>query len=80
MTRSEHVFYHAHMKLIYRRREAAEILGFSQAQILKFEREGLLHPIRVQGLRSVRYDASEVDALAKRWIAEAREPATAGAA
>ena len=59
-------------KLIYRRREAADVLGFSQAQLLKFEREGLLHPIRLAGLRSVRYDAGEVEALAKRWIAEAR--------
>jgi predicted DNA-binding transcriptional regulator AlpA len=63
-------------KLIYRRREVADILGFSQAQILKFERAGLLHPIRIKGadgveLRSVRYAASEVESLGQRWIEQA---------
>lgn len=56
-------------KLLCRRREAADILGFSQAQILKFQRQGLLTPIIVPGLRSVRYDMTEVQALARSWIA-----------
>ena len=65
-------------KLIYRRREVADVLGFSQAQILKFERAGLLRPIRIKDpadgteLRSVRYDAAEVQALAEKWIREAQ--------
>ena len=59
--------------LLCRRREAAEILGFSQSQILKFERAGLLRAIRLPGLRAIRYDATEVRALAKRWINAAHE-------
>lgn len=64
-------------KLIFRRREVADVLGFSQAQILKFERAGLLRPIRIKDtdgteLRSVRYDAAEVQALAEKWIREAQ--------
>lgn len=64
-------------KLIYRRREVADVLGFSQAQICKFERAGLLRPIRIKDadgteLRSVRYDASEVHALAEKWVREAQ--------
>jgi predicted DNA-binding transcriptional regulator AlpA len=59
-------------QLLLRRRDAARVLGFSQAQILKFERKGLLRPIAVEGLRSVRYDSAEVEALAKRWIAASK--------
>jgi predicted DNA-binding transcriptional regulator AlpA len=64
-------------KLILKRREVADVLGFSQAQILKFERAGLLRPIRIKDangseLRSVRYDAREVEALAAKWIREAQ--------
>jgi MerR HTH family regulatory protein len=59
---------------ILRRRDAAEILGFSESQVLKFERQGLLTPIRpVPGLRSVRYDAEQVYALAKRWIESGKQ-------
>jgi predicted site-specific integrase-resolvase len=54
--------------LLDRRRDAARKLAVSESQILKWERDGLLHPIRVPGIRAVRYDASEVEALAKRWI------------
>ena len=60
-------------KILCRRREAAEILGFSQAQILKFQRQGLLTPIVVPGLRSIRYDANEVAALAQRWIDSSKQ-------
>jgi hypothetical protein len=31
---------------LYRRREAAQILAVSESQVLKFERDGLLHAIR----------------------------------
>jgi hypothetical protein len=55
-------------KLLLRRREAADVLGFSQAQILKFERQGLLTPIAVEGLRSVRYSREQVESLAQKWI------------
>jgi hypothetical protein len=55
--------------LLDRRRDAARKLSVSESQVMKFEREGILHPIRVPGIRAVRYDANEVADLAKRWIA-----------
>jgi hypothetical protein len=54
--------------ILDRRRDAARKLAVSESQVLKFEREGLLRPVRVPGIRAVRYVASEVDALAARWI------------
>jgi len=60
-------------KLIVTRKEAGEILGFSESQTLKFERQGLLRPIRLPGLRSVRYARAEVEALARRWIEESKQ-------
>lgn len=53
---------------LYRRRDAAEILAVSESQVLKFERDGLLHAIPVPGIRAIRYSADEVHGLAKRWI------------
>lgn len=55
-----------------RRRDAARKLAVSESQVLKFERDGLLRAIRVPGIRAVRYVSEEVDALAQRWISEAR--------
>lgn len=55
---------------IYRRREAARVLGVSESQILKFERQGLLHVINVPGIRAKRLSADEVHELAQRWIEE----------
>jgi hypothetical protein len=49
---------------LIRRREAAEILGFSQSQLLKWERAGVLTPVRIPGLRAVRYRAADVRSLA----------------
>ena len=57
---------------LLRRREAAAILGVSESQILKWERQGLLHPFAVPGIRAKRLAADEVHALAKRWIASAQ--------
>lgn len=51
-----------------RRRDAAGILGCSESQVLKFERQGLLRRVEIPGLRAVRYDTREVRALALRWI------------
>lgn len=59
-------------KLILRRRAVAEALDCSQAQVIKFERAGLLHPRKLQDgplkLRMVTYDPAEVTALAKRLL------------
>ena len=48
---------------LLRRRDAAQVLGFSERQILKWEAAGLLEPIRVPGVRAGRYDASSIQAL-----------------
>jgi hypothetical protein len=61
-------------RLLDRRRDAALKLGVSEAQVWKFEREGLLRRIDVPGIRAVRYDAAEVDALARSWIERAKRP------
>jgi predicted site-specific integrase-resolvase len=66
----------SHTAILYRRRDAAEKLAVSESQILKWERSGLLHPIAVPGIRAIRYDAAEVDALAERWIAASRNRPT----
>lgn len=64
-------------ELLDRRRDAARKLAVSESQILKWEREGLLRPIRVPGIRAVRYAASEVEALAHRWISSTQQEACA---
>lgn len=65
--------------LLCRRRDAAKQLAVSESQILKWERDGLLHPIRVPGIRAVRYSSQEVAALARKWIAESRRSRQADA-
>ncbi|HEX5473277.1 MAG TPA: hypothetical protein VFX12_01345 [Vicinamibacterales bacterium] len=52
-----------------RTRDAGQVLGVSDSQVAKFERAGLLTPIRIPGLRAKRYDMAEVRALAEQWIA-----------
>lgn len=56
-------------RLLYRRRRVAHMLDVSETQVLKFERDGLLHPIRMDDVRAVWYLPSEVEDLAQRWIA-----------
>lgn len=56
-------------QLLFRRRDAAQALGLSQSQVLKFERTGVLAAIRVPGTRAVRYPAAEVRSLAERIVA-----------
>jgi predicted DNA-binding transcriptional regulator AlpA len=53
---------------LYRRRDVAHVLGISQALVCRLDRTGDLNPIRLPNLRSVRYDATEVEALAQRWL------------
>jgi hypothetical protein len=59
--------------MLERRKDTARKLGVSQAQLLKWERDGLLRRVQLPGLRAVRYDARETTALAERWIAESRQ-------
>ena len=65
------------MKILMRRRDAADALAVSESQVLKWETAGLLHPIDLKddgGIRAIRYDAREVEALGRRFIEKAREP------
>jgi hypothetical protein len=57
--------------VLLRERDAAVVLGLSISQIGAFRRQGLLTPIRVPGVRCVRYSRREVEALANRWISAA---------
>lgn len=59
------------MKILMRRREAADALAVSESQLLKWETAGLLHPIDLKtpgGIRAIRYDAREIEALGQRFI------------
>ena len=53
---------------LLRRRDAAAILGVSESQVFKWERQGLLHAFAVPGIRATRLDAAEVQALATRFV------------
>ena len=55
-----------------RRRDAAQVLGVSESQVLKFEHQGLLRAIQIPGIRATRFDMEEVHALAEKWIREAQ--------
>ena len=46
-------------------RVAAEILGVHRRTLQRYERAGLLHPIRLSS-QKIRYDAGEVERLAER--------------
>ena len=63
------------MVILLRRREAAAALAVSESQVLKFERQGLLRPIPVPGIRAIRYTADDVHALARTWIETRKERA-----
>ncbi|MCA1562182.1 MAG: helix-turn-helix domain-containing protein [Acidobacteria bacterium] len=53
--------------LLYRCSEAAIALGVSQSQIEIWRREGLLHAVRLPGIRAIRFARWEVEALAAAW-------------
>jgi len=62
------------MKLLMRRRDAADVLSVSESQVVKWEHDGFLRPIDLKGvggIRAVRYAASDVEALARRLINDA---------
>lgn len=52
-------------RLLLRRRDAAHSLSVSEAQLIKWERQGIIGPVRIPGLRAVRYRAGDVQALAE---------------
>jgi hypothetical protein len=50
---------------LLRRRDAAAILAVSESQMLRWERQHVIAPIRIPGLRAVRYRAADVQTLAE---------------
>ena len=65
-------------QLLVRRRDAAEALGVSESQLLKWERAGLIEPVNLEhaddavAIRAVRYRVADVEALAERLLQPAR--------
>ena len=57
--------------LLVRDTEAAILLSVSTSQIQIWARSGLLHPVKIPGIRATRFSRAEVEALAHRWCAEA---------
>ena len=57
--------------------DAAVVLTVSKSQVQKFEKQGLLTPIWIPGLRAKRYATAQVNALARHFIKTGRRsPAT----
>jgi hypothetical protein len=57
--------------VLLREREVAIVLGVSASQVGIYRRQGLLTPIRLPGIRAVRYARGEVERLAERWCSAA---------
>jgi hypothetical protein len=55
---------HHDSRLLLRRRDAAHDLAVSEAQLLKWERQGLLTAVQIPGLRAKRYRATDIRSLA----------------
>lgn len=51
-------------RIFLRRRDAARDLSVSESQIIKWERLGILVPVRIPGVRAVRLLATDVRSLA----------------
>jgi predicted site-specific integrase-resolvase len=51
-------------KLLYRRNEAAAVLGVSEGQLRKWERAGILKSCSVENARAKWYRASDIRSLA----------------
>lgn len=56
--------------VLLRTREAALMLSVSETQIGIWTRAGVLSPIRIPGIRAVRYAREDVEALARSWRVE----------
>ena len=53
--------------LLLRRRDVAAALAVSESQVVIWERDGLLHPVKLPGIRAIRFYREDVDALAASW-------------
>ena len=51
-------------------RDVAAFLGVSERQIFIWVREGILNPVRIPGLRAVRFTREAVERLARKWAGE----------
>ncbi|HEX2343995.1 MAG TPA: MerR family transcriptional regulator [Vicinamibacterales bacterium] len=49
---------------LMRRRDAARALGVSESQLIKWESSNVIKPVRIPGIRAVRYRAEDVRRLA----------------
>jgi hypothetical protein len=52
--------------LLLRRRDAAGVLAVCETVVLQYERAGYLTPLKLPGLRSIRYAADEVKSLVQK--------------
>jgi hypothetical protein len=50
--------------MFLRRRDVANDLAVSESQVVKWERQGVIAPVRIPGIRAVRYRADDVRRLA----------------
>lgn len=59
---------------LYRRKDTAKVLGCSESMTVLLEQRGVIQPLNLRSVagRMVRHDAEQVDALAERWITEAK--------
>ena len=57
--------------MLLRTRDAARVLAVSQSQIAIWARSGLLHPIRLPGVRAVRFSANEIGRIVRELELEA---------
>jgi predicted DNA-binding transcriptional regulator AlpA len=59
--------------ILLRTKDVAHILSVSESQVVIWSRSGVLKPIRIPGIRAVRYLRSDVEALAKSWIERSKD-------
>lgn len=53
--------------MLLRPRDAAAVLAVSERQIDQWRRDGLLTPVRIPGIRAVRFSREQVEELARSW-------------
>lgn len=53
--------------LFLRRRDVAAALAVSESQVVIWERAGLLRPVKLPGIRAIRFHREDVELLAACW-------------
>lgn len=59
--------------LFLRRRDVAAALAVSESQVVIWERAGLLQPVKLPGIRAIRFHREDVELLAASWRAGVTE-------